>query len=212
MGEMRTEDDLVKLLNSLGMTEANFQRRLFFSTSLWRYGNHRRMLNQGLITGYGDSFAYKGQGVIVVGESGMGKSSLTGRFAEQKNATKLSEDEFLIFGDGQLRVYAYPDLEMGVTTWKETLRTYAAYLTEGESYPLRAILHLRCFEGFTGEGVEPDMENMLEFISIPDVKSLSHPSLEGVTFLEYMKCPKGQHNYNQLEVFREIRSKLNEII
>jgi len=220
---MRTKHDILELIISFEISEEQYQDSANFFSSLERYGDFEKLNDFGLIVGWGESFSYKQSGIAVVGDTGMGKSTLTKKFRDEEHSTILSEDNLLIYdpeGLGKPEVYSDPFLEIphltGHHNWEQLVDIYASHLASNRGVPLSIILHLT--EPNPTGFVEPDMDTILAYatgkygqsnIPIPSI-------LKEVEFLEYAKGLKARMDPEPFppveESFAAIKTKFDKLL
>lgn len=224
---MRTKQEIADFIRSLGIDAKHYIRLESFHSPLTLYGNHREITDFGLIVGYGDAFSYKSSGIVVVGESDVGKSQLVKKFNEEELSDILANNELLIFrpdNKGQSEVYRDLFIEpeylidlAGV----EIVGRYVNHLANNRGVPLRAILHLT--NSYPRGFAEPDFSAILSYLSgdkgtlfIPEDNSIPL-LLQGVTFLKYAKGvgirPAGFPSEESLEhAYNDVRVKLDDVL
>lgn len=125
------------------------------------------LLEHGVIVGYADAFSYDGNGVLLVGESGAGKTSLLNRFAEDypHSFTRLGENEVLMY----LPLQGSPPLLME-RFYANRRWLFLPSFTVPElfqQYPLKAIFYIKRDRGDDEKAAEKDKEK--SWISIGDI-------------------------------------------
>lgn len=207
---MRTEDDIAGFLRSLGLSDERYDSEGVFIETL-KYADRYRLVEYGLLAGYGDAFAYRGRGIVVVGHSSVGKSTLARMFSKEHGSPILSGNDLLLFdaGSGQLDTYREPALD--ADTWDEAVRAYAAYLASTNGYPLGVVLYLNSDTRHQEGLKKPNTRKMLEYLTTPR-RLADCPRVRDVPFLEYAKPHGYRDDVHVWNVFSGIRSEFDRVL
>jgi len=216
---MRTKQEIFNLVKQSGILEQSF-----YDAQLGQ-GKDYKLTDLGLVIGYGDAFSYKRSGIVVVVESGVGKSTLVQKFHKTELSDILAKNHYLISdpeNNGQPEIYN--DIIMETDDWmilpsEDAIDAYTNYLANNKGTPLRIVIHLTNSheQGF----VQEDIPKMFDYLYIeaempPIPKKGDIPEIfRQVKFLEYSKNYEGSgyRDDDHLEqVFHDVRSKLDEVL
>lgn len=152
----------------------------------------RKFAQFGLVFGYGDCFAYDSQGVVVIGEGMVGKSTLVSELEGISGGKiyPLEHDCLLLYkssNNSSLEVHDYPIVnDSEFTNWADLIRQTIDCLETKPGYPLSTIIYMsrnkrrRGFLKKTSEWRPRVMENDYLYGIYAD-----QTFLENVHFLNY---------------------------
>jgi len=236
---MRTKQEIADFIRSLEILDRTYERFGSFCEALIERGDHRKITDFGLITGYGDAFSYRQSGIVIVGEPDVGKSQLVRKFQEKELSDILAAKDLLIYDtENNRHPEVYRDLFLSRSLFRgsevslqehnfygksgeDIISSYANHLANNRGVPLRIILHLANSHprGFA----EPGIDSILSYLSrecgtlfIPEDKSI--PSiLQGATFLKYSKgvgirTEGFPSEYSLERAYNDVKEKLDQVL
>ena len=173
-----------------------------------------RFARFGLIYGYGDSFAYNGKGIVVIGSTGYGKTTLVDGLAKvlPEKVKVLGNDSSLLYqkpDDPQLKVFAYPyDLEG--SSWPDVVRRCIDYVETDPGFPVETMIYIDQTKGKPGfiERATNWRPPLLARQYLYGV-NVNYSMLNGVRFLHYNN-PHIKHSVESR--VREVATKLDNLI
>jgi hypothetical protein len=206
---MRTKKEIKEFIDSLGLTEEQFESEGYFHDTILFNADWSRLINAGWFIGYGDSFAYKGNGVVVSGMSGAGKSYLVDLFVKREGAIKLANDEILIMDNGEgVKIYpTMPFKEYGTETLEQAKDSFAEHLASSQGYPIAALLYLELFA--TNRPQSSYYEPALSLMGMPKDRLDQGPRLL-VGLERFLKT--GRLSPESKEVYKICKTKLDGLI
>ena len=129
---MKSKQEISDFLQLLDLNKSHD----LLSTMLMEYSNPNELLDFGIIGGYGDSFEYEGDGIILIGKPNVGKTTLSNIFKEKDNAKLLSQDNIIM-----LKKEKEYEICKNIENSK-SIGEYVEQLRNNRSFPVKNIIYL----------------------------------------------------------------------
>lgn len=230
----RTKKEISDFLHSLDLKRNYTEQEKDYDLSfaLWEHPDSLKLLNFGLLGGYGYAISYKERGVVFVGCSGTEVDAYIRKFRDAEGAEIFGYLKLLLFDSknhNKLWIYKHPifnseKIHEGGTVedfagWDVLIKAHTFRLakTKYRGPVLEVIFHMN--EDFPldedGGFVEADKKDAISYLlneRKDEAKGLrkkiiEHPRLKDIIFLEYRK-----DEAFKLEIFKEIKTKLDEVL
>lgn len=204
---MRTKKEITKFLNSLKPDLKDYYEREGdhdFIWALWESAHSLKLMNFGLLGGYGSSISYKEHRITIVGCSESNREFFVNKFLKNIFKTPLSElyinmllNQSLLFdSENNNQLHIYNPILPKANSWKEAINnlSYHLMIEENKGSELELILNLRYkYNKESGFIDTPDINNAVSYLcagkkdetKMYRQKILKNPRLKKIKFLEY---------------------------